>query len=157
MPNAYLKSLVGKTKYTLDQLEAKWDSAKDIAKKKGMREGSSSFYAYTMGIFKKMTSISSTTVPVELVRPKPLRYAIQTYKHGEYSVYAEGDDLQNLLFQVNFLNRPKGVDKIVAVDTSFSPEKELAVYGDTDPITKMRIRGYAWFSVAEEAKQFCDL
>lgn len=158
MPNAYLKSLEGKTKFSLSELESKWDSAKDIAKKAGMREGSSKFYAYTVGIFKKMTSLSRTCVPVTLVLPSGdgepgfnlKLFEIRLGYADEYTVYQSSSDLHELMSCVNLLNRPKG--RIYLVDASSYPVKELAVFGDSDPKSNRRIRGYAWWSTSEKIK-----
>ena len=84
MPNAtildyapkYAKAHKLSEKAAVKKLEELWDEAKQIATDKGFREGADNFYAYTMGVWKKMTSFEAEAtagrrvVPIEITITK---------------------------------------------------------------------------------------
>lgn len=50
MPNSYIKKLSDEGKGSVEELEKKWEKAKELAQERGQGED----YAYVTGIFKKM-------------------------------------------------------------------------------------------------------
>lgn len=60
MPNNIVKSFADKTNKSSEEVEKKWDKAKDIVKKEypDVEEDSEDFYKIVVGVLKKMLGIS---------------------------------------------------------------------------------------------------
>lgn len=56
MPNSLVQSFAKKSGKSLEEVEKLWNKVEDIAKEKGLED--EYMYAYTVGILKKMLSIS---------------------------------------------------------------------------------------------------
>jgi len=60
MPSAYLiKVARNHPKLTLDDVEKRWETAKQVADKEGFKKKDGSYYAYAMGVFKKSVGINA--------------------------------------------------------------------------------------------------
>lgn len=57
MPSSIVKSFAKKSGKSIDEVEALWDKAIDLTTKRGLSSSSSSFYAYAVGILKKMLKV----------------------------------------------------------------------------------------------------
>lgn len=51
----------------IKKLEEMWEEAKELAKEEGFKEGDDNFYAYTMGIWKRMSGFKSESSGVKCI------------------------------------------------------------------------------------------
>ena len=57
MPNSVVKSFSRKTGKSIDEIERLWDKSVEIAKKKGLAKDSDRFFAFVVGILKRMLKL----------------------------------------------------------------------------------------------------
>ena len=62
MPSSLVKSFAKKTGTSIDRVEALWKKAKGISRSSGFEDGEDDFYAYTVGVLKKMLKIRTEAI-----------------------------------------------------------------------------------------------
>lgn len=62
MPNSLVKSLAKKSGKSASEVEDLWDRAVELAKKQGISSNANNFFAYVVGILKKMLKVESAVL-----------------------------------------------------------------------------------------------
>ena len=74
MPSPVLYMLAQKARVPKSKAEEFWEKAKVLAKKKGLKDGTTEFYAYVTGILKRMLKIEGLDLETDQANKIVERY-----------------------------------------------------------------------------------
>jgi hypothetical protein len=75
----------------------------------------------------------------------------------DYETISSSPNVQRLLDSVNMLNRPSREKRIVLVDATDYPVREIAVFDNKDPKSGSVIRGCTWWAITDLLKDEFNL